>query len=253
MSDLVSIITPSYKSKKFIKKTIESVLNQTYKNWEMIIVDDCSPDKSNEIIQEYIKKDNRIKLIKLSKNSGPAVARNTAIKEAKGRYIAFLDADDLWLPEKLEKQISFMEEKNLPMTYSSYYMIDEEDNPVGEYIVEPVLTYKKLLKRNMVGCLTGIYDTKKLGKVYMPDILKRQDHGLWLKILKKIGKTEGIVEPLAIYRLRKNSVSSNKIIAAKYTWKLLREVENLNLLQAAYYFGWYIYYGLNKYKNVKKS
>ncbi len=253
MNKLVSIITPSYKSEKFISKTIESVLNQTYKNWEMIIIDDCSPDNSNKIIEKYIKEDNRIKLIKLSKNSGPAVARNVGIKEAKGRFIAFLDSDDIWLPEKLEKQISFMEQKNLPMTYSSYYIIDEEDNPLGEYIVEPVLTYKELLKRNMVGCLTGIYDVEKLGKIYMPDILKRQDHGLWLSILKKIKKTEGIVEPLAIYRLRKNSVSSNKIIAAKYTWKLLRDVEKLNIPKALYYFGWYIYYGINKYKNIKKT
>ncbi len=251
-NDLVSIITPSYKSERFIEDTIKSVLNQTYENWEMIIIDDCSPDSSNTIIEKYMKEDNRIKLIRLEKNSGPAVARNTGIREAKGRYIAFLDADDQWLPEKLEKQINFMEEKNLAITYSSYYIIDEEGKEVGEYIVEPVLTYNELLKRNMIGCLTGIYDTSKLGKVYMPDILKRQDHGLWLKILKKVGTTKGIVEPLAIYRLRKNSVSSNKLLAAKYTWKLLRDVEGLNIFKASYYFAWYIYYGINKYKNLVK-
>lgn len=113
MNELISIITPSYKSEKFIAQTLESVLSQSYQNWEMIIVDDVSPDNSNEIIEDYCKRDNRIKLIKLEKNSGPAVARNRAIEEAKGRYIAFLDADDLWKPEKLEKQINFMKEKKL--------------------------------------------------------------------------------------------------------------------------------------------
>jgi glycosyltransferase involved in cell wall biosynthesis len=121
----VSIITPSYNSEKFIKDTIGSVLSQTYKNWEMIIVDDVSPDNSNEIIEEYCKKDSRIKLIKLAKNSGPAVARNRAIQEAKGRYIAFLDADDLWKSEKLEKQIKFMTDNDLAFTYSSYDLLDE--------------------------------------------------------------------------------------------------------------------------------
>ncbi len=252
MNDLVSIITPSYKSEKFIKRTIESVLNQTYTNWEMIIIDDCSPDNSNKIIEEYTKKDKRIKLIKLKKNSGPAIARNKGIELAEGRFIAFLDADDQWLPQKLEKQISFMKKENIPLTYSSYYIVDEEDKPLGKYIVEPTITYKELLKRNMIGCLTGIYDTKKLGKVYMPNILKRQDHALWLKILKEIKETKGILEPLAIYRMRKNSVSSNKLISARYQWKLYRDIENLSIFETLYYFTWYFYYGINKYKNIKK-
>ncbi len=252
MSELVSIIMPSYKSERFIRASIESVLNQTYPYWELIVIDDKSPDNSNKIVEDFMKKDKRIKLIKLEKNSGPAIARNTGIKEAKGRYISFLDSDDQWLPEKLEKQIKFMKENNLALTYSSYYMIDEDDKPAGIYTVPEEVTYKELLKRNMIGCLTGIYDTEKLGKVYMPDILKRQDHALWLKILKQIGKTKGIKEPLAIYRLRKNSVSSNKILSAKYQWKLYREVEKLNIIKSVYYFLWYTYYGVNKYKNIKR-
>jgi len=247
LKDLVSIITPSYNSDKFISKTIESVINQTYDNWEMIIVDDCSPDNSNEIIEEYIKQDNRIKLIKLDKNSGPAVARNTAIKKAKGRYIAFLDADDLWLPDKLEKQLNFMNTNNLEFTYSAYKLIDENDNDLGVFSPPALANYNSLLKTNFIGCLTAIYDTKKIGKMYMPNILKRQDYGLWLKILKEIKTTKGIIEPLAMYRIRKNSVSSNKLKAAMYQWKIYRDVEDIGFFKSLYYFANYIYFGLKKY------
>jgi teichuronic acid biosynthesis glycosyltransferase TuaG len=247
-NDLISIITPSYNSEKFISKTIESVINQTYQNWEMIIVDDCSPDNSNKIVEEYCKKDSRIKLIKLEKNSGPAVARNRAIEEAKGRYIAFLDADDLWKPEKLEKQINFMKENNLVFTYSSYDLIDEEGNFMGTFKTKEIISYESMLKTNSVGCLTVIYDADMLGKMFMPNILKHQDYGLWLKILKKINSTKGIIEPLAVYRIRKNSVSSNKLKAAYYQWKIYREVEKLNFFKSLYYFSCYIYYGLRKYK-----
>ena len=248
MSSLVSIITPSYRSEKFISQTIESVLSQTYQNWEMIIVDDVSPDNSNKIIGEYCKKDSRIKLIKLEKNSGPAIARNRAIAEANGRYIAFLDADDLWKPEKLEKQLLFMEKNNLAFTYSSYDLIDEHGNYLGTFITKKNISYSSMLKTSSVGCLTAIYDTKKLGKVYMPEILKQEDYGLWLRILKKIDSTKGILEPLAIYRIRKNSVSSNKIKTAQYQWKIYREIEKLSFFKSVYYFIHYAYNGVIKYK-----
>ncbi|BAK72697.1 glycosyltransferase family 2 protein [Arcobacter sp. L] len=248
MNELVSIITPSYKSERFISQTIESVLAQTYQNWEMIIVDDVSPDNSNEIIEEYCKKDSRIKVIKLEKNSGPAIARNRAIEEAKGRYIAFLDADDIWYKNKLEKQIKFMNERSLALTYSSYDLMDEEENGLGSFMTKDKITYNDLLKTNSIGCLTAIYDTEKIGKVFMPNIIKRQDYGLWLKILKKVDYGEGILEPLAKYRIMKNSVSSNKLVAAKYVWKLFREVERLNIFKSFYYFCFYVYYGVKKYK-----
>jgi teichuronic acid biosynthesis glycosyltransferase TuaG len=248
MNSLISIITPSYNSSKFISQTIESVISQTYENWEMIIVDDMSPDNSNEIIEEFIKKDSRIKLIKLEKNGGPAVARNRAIKEAQGRYMAFLDADDLWMPEKLKKQIAFMNENDLAFTYSSYGLIDEDNNDLGEFITKETITYTSMLKTCSVGCLTAIYDTEKLGKVFMTNILKRQDYGTWLKILKDIKITKGIVEPLATYRILKNSVSSNKIKASMYQWKIYREVEKLSLFKSIYYFVQYAYYGIRKYK-----
>lgn len=247
MNELVSIITPSYKSESFISKTIESVLSQSYKNWEMIIVDDVSPDSSNDIIEEYCKKDSRIKLIRLEKNSGPAVARNRAIEKAEGRYIAFLDSDDLWKPNKLETQINYMNTNKLAFTYSSYDLIDEEDNRLGHFITKEKISYYSLLKTCDVGCLTAIYDIEQIGKVYMPNILKRQDYGLWLEILKKIGYTHGMTECLATYRIRKNSVSSNKFKAIYYVWKIYREVEQLSLLKSSYYMFYYIYNRINKY------
>ncbi len=249
MNDLVSIITPSYDSEQFVSQTIESVRNQTYVNWEMIIIDDVSTDSSNQIIKEYIAKDSRIKLIRLEKNSGPAVARNKGIREAQGRYIAFLDSDDCWHPDKLLKQITFMQEKNIALSYTSYYRIEEENGKIIDRTnIPPKVNYSGLLKQNIIGCLTAIYDTQKIGKVYMPDILRRQDFGLWLHILKKVPYAYGIDEPLAYYRVRTASVSSNKILASQYNWKLYREVEKLPLYKAVYYFGWYTYRSILKYK-----
>lgn len=246
--DLVSIVTPSYKSYKFISQTIESVIAQTHENWEMIIVDDLSPDNSNEIIEAYTKKDQRIKLVKLEKNSGAAVARNRAIEVAEGRYIAFLDADDLWKPEKLEKQIKFMIQNDLVFTYSSYDLIDETGKKIGNFKARSRTNYNDLLKTNSIGCLTAIYDAEKIGKQFMPLVLRQQDYGLWLKILRKKGETLGILEPLAIYRILNNSLSSNKKKAALDQWKIYRDVENIGLFKSAYYFFHYVYNGYKKYK-----
>ena len=241
LKNLISIITPSYKSERFISQTIESVLAQTYQNWEMVIVDDVSPDNSNKIIEEYCKKDNRIRLIKLEKNSGAAVARNRAIDEAKGRYIAFLDADDLWKPNKLEMQIKFMELKNCALSYSAYETMTEEGVLQNKYINPPLkIAYKDLLKSNYIGCLTAIYDTQKVGKVFMPLISKRQDYGLWLKILRKTDFAYGIDESLAVYRIMSNSVSSNKFKLLKYHYKLFTEFENISSMKALYYLIWNI-------------
>ena len=245
----VTIIMPSYDSEKFIIESVESVLAQTYSNWELIIVDDCSPDDSNKIITKYVDSDCRIKLIKLQKNSGPAIARNMAIETANGRYIAFLDSDDVWLPNKLETQINFMHDNDLAFTYSSYGLVGEDNEHLGVFITKDKISYFDMLKTCSVGCLTAIYDTEKIGKQYMPLILKRQDYGLWLKILKLIGETKGILEPLATYRIRKNSVSSNKVKAAKYQWKIYREIEKLSFLKSLYYFAFYAYNGIIKYKN----
>lgn len=242
MSHLVSIITPSYKSEKFISQTIKSVLSQTYKNWEMIIIDDVSPDNSNKVIEEYCKKDSRIKLIKLGINSGPAVARNRAIEEANGRYIAFLDADDLWMSEKLEKQLAYMQVKDCALSYTAYKTMSEDGKNLNVNINPPMrLTYKELLKSNRIGCLTAIYDTYKIGKVYMPLIKKRQDYGLWLKILSNIDTAYGVNELLATYRIMSNSISSNKIDLLKYNYALFREHEKFSAIKSLYYLGWNIY------------
>jgi teichuronic acid biosynthesis glycosyltransferase TuaG len=242
MNDLISIITPSYKSKRFISQTIDSVLAQIYQNWEMIIVDDVSPDNSNEIIKEYCKKDSRIKLIKLEKNSGPAVARNRAIEEANGRYIAFLDADDLWMPEKLEKQLAFMTQNNYELTYTNYETMNEEGENLNNTVVSPKrLNYQELLKSNKIGCLSAIYDTKRIGKVYMSLMKKRQDYGLWLKILKKVDYAYNVNEVLGTYRIMSHSVSSNKIDLLKYNYALFREHEKFSAIKSLYYLGWNIY------------
>ncbi len=249
MKELVSIIMPNYNSGRFIENSLASILAQTYENWELIIIDDCSLDNSNKIIEEYIQRSEKIKLISLKSNMGPAIARNKGIEQAKGRYIAFLDSDDLWMPEKLSKQLNFMQKHNISLSFTSYYHMEEE----SEKIINQVhaldkVDYDELLKKNIIGCFTAIYDTEKLGKVYMPDIQKRQDYALWLAILKKIPYAYGLDEMLGYYRVRSNSVSSNKILSSKYNWKLYREIEKLPLYKAIYYFGWYTYKSILKYK-----
>ncbi len=249
MQELVSIIMPNYNSDLFIAESIESIFAQTYENWELILVDDLSTDNSINVIETLIADDKRIKLIKLSKNSGPAVARNIAIKESKGRYIAFLDSDDLWMPEKLSKQLIFMQKHNITLSFTSYYHIEEDSETIINSIRVPSkVDYNELLKKNIIGCLTVMLDTEKLGKVYMQDIRKRQDYALWLGILKKVPYAYGLDEMLGYYRVRANSVSSNKILASKYNWKLYREIEKLPLHKAIYYFGWYTYKSILKYK-----
>ncbi len=245
----VSVIMPSYNSEQFLHATIDSVINQTFTEWELIVIDDCSSDNSNKIIDEYMQKSEKVKLISLKHNSGPAIARNRGIEESKGRYIAFLDSDDLWHPDKLSKQLSFMKKEDASLSFTGYKRIDERsDMVIGQLDVPFRVDYNELLKQNIIGCLTAIYDTQKIGKIYMPDILRRQDFGLWLKILKKVPYAYGLNEPLAYYRVRTSSVSSNKILASKYNWKLYREVEKLPLYKAIYYFGWYTYRSILRYK-----
>jgi len=243
----ISIITPTYNSKDFIPQTINAIINQTYCYWELIVTDDCSSDETWGLLQEYVRKDNRIKIFQLEKNSGPGVARNNSIKHATGRYIAFCDSDDVWLPDKLEKQIDFLQKNDLAFTFSSYRKINEMGEKGGVVKALPLVSYNDLLKTCSIGCLTAIYDTEKIGKVYMPEIRKRQDYGLWLKIFKIIGSSKGMEEILALYRVRTNSVSSNKLKAAKYHYKVLREVGKVPLIKAWYYFLHYAFAGFIKY------
>nr|WP_247710353.1 glycosyltransferase family 2 protein [Qipengyuania huizhouensis] len=243
---LVSIITPTYNSAEYIGETIASVSKQDYRNWEHIIVDDASSDNTAQIIQQEMVIDNRIKFIQLDTNSGSAVARNTAIDIASGRYIAFLDADDLWLPNKLSIQINYMLRTGAPFTFSRYDLIDGSGAAIGRGRVPKEATYKSLLRNNVIGCLTAVYDVDQLGKIKMPLIRKRQDLGLWLRILRQVSRAEGLTETLAMYRVRPGSISHNKLNAAKYTWRLYREVEKLPLPSALYYFLCYAFNGFLK-------
>ena len=244
----VTIVVPSFNSSKTLSYTIGSIINQTFTDWEAIIVDDCSTDNSVEVIQSLIELDSRIRLIRLSKNSGAAVARNTAIEVAQGRYIAFLDSDDLWLPNKLEKQLEFMQANNHPFCFTAYDKIDENGQALGHIGVPDKVSYSDLLKTCSIGCLTAMYDTEYFGKVTMPLIRKRQDLGLWLKLLKKTKYAYGLNETLAQYRVRPDSISANKANAAKFTWRLYREVEGLNVFKASYYFSHYAVRGLLRTK-----
>ncbi len=235
MQPLVSIITPSYNSEKFISATIQSVQNQTHQNLEMIIVDDCSQDKTVEIIESFIKNDKRIQLHRLDKNYGAGIARNTAINSAKGDYIAFLDADDLWKPEKLAKQLAFMKTNSLPFTFSYYDWIDEAGNLLKKRIEAPAnLTYKQLFYCNFVGNLTGIYDVNFFEKIPISAIRKRQDWIMWLTILKKIKTAQPVPESLAFYRVRENSISASKIDLVQHNYKVYRQFHKLSVVSSVF-------------------
>jgi glycosyltransferase involved in cell wall biosynthesis len=231
MNDLVSILTPTYNTEKFIRETIESVKNQTYQNWEMILVDDGSKDKTAFVIEEFSKNDARIKLFKLPENRGNGFARNVALERAKGKYIAYLDADDLWFPEKLEKQIQFLKTNNLHFTFSFYDSIDDEGNDLNRKVESPnPLTYKQLFYCNYVGNLTAIYDADYFGKIIMETSQKRQDWRIWLTILKQIKTARPIPESLAFYRIRKDSVSSSKFKLIKHNFGVYREFHGYSFL-----------------------
>lgn len=252
---IVSIVMPAYKWTGYIEKSIQSVINQTFKDWELLIVDDCSPDGTLERIKELTLYEPRIKVFGLIENSGAAVARNTAIEAAKGRYIAFLDSDDVWLPQKLEKQLLFMQEKKVDLVCSAYEKINENNEVIGIVNVPEKVCYTDMLKMSTIGCLTAIYDTERLGKVYMPLIRKRQDLGLWLRILRKTNYAYGLNEVLAKYQVREGSISSNKFSAAQYTWRLYRDFEELNLARSIYYFFHYSVNGVirTKFPNLAKK
>lgn len=251
---LVSVITPMYNGEKYLAEMIDSVINQTYDNWELVIVDDCSTDDSCKIVQEYIKRDNRIKLIKQKKNAGPAEARRVSIRNAKGKYIAFLDCDDIWMPEKLEKQIGYMESNGIAVTCTSYQIVSEDCKMVHkEFIVPSKIDYKMLLKQNYFSCDTVVINKEKIEKIEILTYEKHEDYLTWLNLMKKAEVAIGLQESLAIYRLRKNSRSTGKIDSAIKIGKIYREKENLTIFQTLYYTINYIVRGIIKYRNVLKN
>ncbi len=230
---LVSVIMPAYNAALYIAEAIQSVLLQHYTNWELWIINDASTDDTLLKVEPFLK-DSRIHLLKNHCNSGTAVARNLGIEKAKGSFISFLDADDSWFPEKLKEQLKFMKKNKQEMCYSSYRLMDEDGNMLPEIIeVLPELSYKKLLKSNYVGNLTGIYNAEVLGKIYAPKLRKRQDWGLWLKVLEKTSTVKGILQPLATYRIGNNSISKNKTGLLKYNYLIYKKVLHYSTLKSS--------------------
>lgn len=246
---LVSIITPTYNSAKFLEETIKSVLEQTYSNWEMLITDDCSTDNTINIIKKFQEKDNRITLYQLSVNSGAGPARNNSIKNANGKYITFLDSDDIWVPNKLEKQITYMQSKNAVFSHSSYGFINENGIKMRKpFIVSSYpVKYNDLLKCTEISCLTAIYDQEIIGKKFMPDLKRKQDYALWLSILKEGYSSIPQVEILAFYRQSKNSATNKKYKLIIKHYIFLRQQEKLNILNSIKFTIYWIWNGLVKY------
>ena len=238
---MISIVVPVYNAAKYIEETIESVVNQTYKDWELLLVDDCSKDDSAEVIQEVIRSfeqdeeyKGRIRFIKKEHNEGAAKARNTGIMEAQGRYIAFLDADDIWMPDKLTREVEFLQKKQAAFVFTSYEFGDEQARGTGKIVHAPeFLTYEKALSRTVIFTSTVLIDTEKTGKglVYMP-LVKSEDTALWWKLLKNGFTAFGLDEVLVIYRRPAKSLSSNKLEAIRRIWYLYRKEEKLPLVKS---------------------
>lgn len=245
--ELVSIIVPLYNASKFIDDTINTVLNQTYENWELLFINDCSTDDSIKIIKKY--KDNRIKIINNKENSGAAISRNVGIKASKGRYICFLDADDLWKEEKLQKQIDFMRKNNCAFSFTGYEFALENGIPNGKKVFVPnKINYKQALKNTTIWTSTVMLDMKKLDKddIYMPNVRRGQDTATWWKILKKVDYAYGLNDILSFYRRTNTSLSSNKITALKRTWNLYRNIEHLNIVYSIYNFIFYVFNAIRR-------
>ncbi len=231
---LVSIITPTYNCARFIAETIESVQAQTYQDWEMIISEDCSTDNTYEVIRPFIEQDARIKYICNEKSSGAAITRNNALRVAKGRWIAFLDSDDLWLPEKLEKQVRFMEENGYAFSYTRYEEMDGQAHLLGINVAGP----KKITKCGMYsycwpGCLTVMYDADRVGLIQIEDIKKNNDYAIWLKVIQKTD-CYLLDESLATYRRRSGSVSSHSYwVLIKWHYRLFREADRRSVIASS--------------------
>lgn len=247
MKNLVSIITPTFNSSRYIEKCIGSVISQTYTNWELILVDDDSTDKTQEIIIKYSRKYKKIKSIILNKNSGIANARNVAIQNSNGRFIAFLDSDDYWHKDKLSLQLDFMIKNNFAFTFTSYQPVSHDEKKKYRIIKAPKkMNYNKYLKNTIIGCLTVVIDKEKTGKFLMPNINSSQDMALWLNLMKKGFVAYGLKLNLASYRIVKGSNTSNKFKAIKDVWCVYRQHENLNFIYSFWCFTFYVINAVRK-------
>jgi teichuronic acid biosynthesis glycosyltransferase TuaG len=247
---LVSIITPMYNGERFIAQTMDSVLSQSYSNWEMIVINDGSKDKGADVVLRYSRRDERIRLVD-QVNAGCGAARNNGIRQAKGQYIALLDADDTWNNNFLESQIGLMKEKGAQLVYSSHTRIDENSKEcLKPYIVPEKITYRDMLKSCYISCLTGLYDTEEFGKVYLREDMKnlRDDYVYWLEIMKKVKVAYGNKEILANYRILNTSASRKKKNVIKPHFKVLYKIEKLGLIPSLYYLGNWAVISYFKYK-----
>lgn len=246
---LISVITPCYNAASYISEAINSVIAQSYSNWEMLIVDDCSTDNSALIIQKYSSVDSRIYYFKTDQPSGsPCIPRNIGIQNASGRYIALLDSDDAWLPHKLEEQLPLFEDEHTAVVFSNYEKMNEVGERSERHINAPVFTnYNKLLRGNVIGCMTAMYDTSKIGKVYFENI-NHEDYVMWLSILKRGYIAQNTNTITALYRIRSKSVSSNKLKVLAWQWNIYVDIEKTGYLKAVYYFCHYAYRALMKSK-----
>lgn len=228
----VSVVMPTYNSAEFVAESIEAIIGQTHGNWELLITDDCSNDNTREIVAGFAQRDSRIRLLMLEKNSGAGVARNNSIREATGDYIAFCDSDDVWKPEKLKIQLSYMRKHDVDVCYGSYLIQDEDGNITGVNICKRITTEVIIKRDNTMGNLTVIYNSQKLGKVYFPTIRKRQDWALNIMLLKMCKEAHGIIDPIAYYRVRSGSISRNKKSLMKYNVQVYKEILGYNTIMA---------------------
>lgn len=247
---LVSIIMPSWNTGKFIAESIQSVIDQTYKNWELLIVDDCSTDNTDDVVASF--HDDRIKYLKNEQNQGAALTRNRAMREARGEWIAFLDSDDLWEPMKLECQIKFMKKNNLVFSYHEYEKIDEESRPLNIYVSGPrVVTMKKMYNYGYPGCLTFMYSAKVMGLIQIKDVKKNNDYAILLKLCKKADCVL-LKKKLAKYRIRKKSISHDKLVKKlKSHYDLFHYCDEKSVLMALWYACWNMFYGILKKKRYE--
>lgn len=258
MSALVSVIMPSYNTGRFIAESIRSVLLQTYNNWELIIVDDCSSDDTMDVLRDVVLETqcaDRIRIIRNEKNCGAAVSRNRALREARGKYIAFLDSDDLWASNKLEAQICFMEENGYDFTYTRYNEIDEKGSSLGVVVSGPTHIGKTgMFNFCWPGCLTVMYNREVVGDIQIVDIKKNNDYAMWLKIIRK-AKCHLLPEVLASYRKRSGSISNHSYITLiKWHYKLYREAEGMNPISSLWVTVRNLFFGtLKKFQYVKRG
>ncbi len=228
MPPLVSIITPLYNSEKYFQETCDSIRAQTLPHWEWIVVDDGSRDNSIAMARTMEAEDRRVRVFALERNQGAAAARNRAIEAALGRYMAFLDSDDLWMPGKLERQVAFMEDTGCPFTYTYFEKMDERGGNRRLATRPSKVTYEDMLRSNWIGCLTAMYDTQYFGKALMPNLRIAHDYGLWLSLLRVVPYALCIPKPLACYREHPGSISGDKLRLLRDQWQLFRNIEGLS-------------------------